>query len=286
MKPLLLIPPNDTLLGEGPVWDHRTQVFYWVDITAGRVHAFDWVDQSSKVYEIGEYVGAVVPSESGEMIMALHHGFAMLNLATGAISHFEDPESNLPSNRFNDGKCDAAGRFWAGTTEISHENPTGQLYCLDADRKVRAMLPDVTISNGLAWNSENTYFYYIDSPTHKIQGFHFDLATGNIQYDRDVIVFDQKLGSPDGMTIDEAGNLWIAFWGGNGVRCIDPRTGKELAYISVPASRTTSCAFGGPNMDLLFITSASDPSLKDDLGGGVFVVEPGVKGPFAHFFVG
>ena len=282
----LIYPPYDTVLGEGPVWDHRIDTLFWIDITRGRVHAYNPETKFNRTFEIGQYVGAVVPRTRKGLVMALHHGFATLDLITGKVKFILDPEEDKPNNRFNDGKCDPAGRFWAGTTEISHKNITGSLYCLNEKHQYRRCLANVHISNGLCWSGDHTKMYFIDTPTCRVQSYDFDVETGKISNPGVVAVFDPSDGLPDGICIDENDNLWIAFWDGKSVRCYDSKTGKLLERIELNALKATSCAFGGENLDTLYITSAATKGLEGDDGGGLFMVKPGVNGRKADFFRG
>lgn len=279
-SPILQIP--NTNLGEGPVWDHRTQELWWTDITNGLLHCYLPKEDSNKTYEIGQMVGTPIPcEEEGLLLLAMHHGFAFFNRETGTLSLISDPESDLPNNRFNDGKCDPAGRLWAGTMKIGMpREPVGNLYRLDTDLKVMKQLSGIYISNGLAWTKDGSTMYYIDTVTQKVQRFKYDLSTGEIEKEADVLKF--KMIWPDGMCIDENDNLWIAFYGAGKVCCYDPRTGEKLEQIKVAATCPTSCAFGGEDLETLFITSAAHDG--DEFGGILFSVKPGVKGRKAHFF--
>ena len=195
-----------------------------------------------------------------------------------------NPEQHLPGNRFNDGRCDPAGRFWAGTMALSEEEGAGNVYMMDQDGHVSTKIKDVTISNGLAWSADKKTLYYIDTPTHEIVAFDFDLTSGKISNKRAVIKIAKEEGSPDGMTIDSEDMLWIAHWGGWQVTRWDPRTGRQLNRIALPVSKVTSCTFGGDTLEDLYITTASvdltEQEMKEQpLAGALFVVHnSGVKG--------
>ncbi len=278
-------------LGEGAIWDSRRQRLYWVDIEPGRLHVFDPGTGADVEFEVGEMVGTVVPRKNGGVMLALQQGFAAFDLQTGELSRRCDPEAHLPRNRFNDGKCDPAGRFWAGTISLDREPGAASLYCMDIDGSVRTMLQGVTNSNGLAWSLDGTAMYYIDTPTRCVTQFDYDLRSGRIANPRSVITVPADEGKPDGMTIDSEGMLWIALWGGGCVGRWDPRTGTRLATVRVPATRVTSCAFGGESLDDLYITTArtglSDSELADQPhAGGLFRTRPGVTGVAAFEFAG
>ena len=279
-KKTLHIP--GTHLGEGPVWDHRTQQLWWVDITPGLLHCFDPKTKENKSYSLGQMLGAAVPCQEGGFVLALQHGLGFFSPETGDLKIITDPEHDRPLNRFNDGKCDPAGRFWAGTMMITPPREAeGSLYCLDTDLRVEKKLSGIKISNGLAWTKDNSTFYYIDTLTQKLQAFEYDLRSGAISRGETVLKFLPE-EFPDGMCIDDQDNLWIAFYGSSKVSCYNPRTGRQLAQIDVPAERTTSCAFGGKELDTLYITSAAEKG--DPLGGALFSLQPGVKGRPCNFF--
>jgi sugar lactone lactonase YvrE len=285
MKAALILHIPGTRLGEGPVWDHRSRQLWWVDILNGRIHAFDPARRQDRTYEIGQFVGALALRQEGGLLLALQSGFAFYDPATEQLTPIADPEVDRPGNRFNDGKCDPAGRFWAGTMDHAEQAASGSLYCLDPDgMTVSRHLEDIRISNGLAWTKAGDRLYYIDSPTHKVQAFHYDINSGAIEYDRDVLTFDPGYGYPDGMCIDEEDQLWIAFWDGAKVRRFDPDRGRQTWQIDVPARRPTSCCFGGNNLETLFITSAAKEG--DPLGGGLFAVKPGLRGVETALFEG
>ncbi|PEA53883.1 SMP-30/gluconolaconase/LRE domain protein [Bacillus pseudomycoides] len=222
-------------------------------------------------------VGSVVPSESGEMILALENGFYFLNPDTEELQAICDPESHLQENRFNDGKFDPAGRFWAGTTEGVGIDGKGALYCLDTDLTVKKKVEHVSTSNGLAWSPDHMYMYFIDTPTRKVVRFDYDICTGHIESLQDVVVIQKEEGLPDGMTIDEEGMLWIAHWGGSKVSRWNPMNGEQLLSIPIPVLNVTSCTFGGSDLNELYITTAKMHT-PDANAGGVFRIKTNVRG--------
>jgi len=186
------------------------------------------------------------------------------------------------NNRFNDGKCDPRGRFLAGTMDMGETSPNGSLYSV-AGKSVARLFDNVTISNGLAWSPDYKTLYYIDTPSHEVKAFDYDLETGTIGNMRVLINIPESLGHPDGMTSDTHGSLWIAMWGGAQITRWDPNTGQLLEQIPVPAKNVSSCVFGGRQMNELFITSArvgmDEDTLKQyPLTGGVFRLETNVEG--------
>lgn len=286
MKAEPIVHIANTKLGEGPVWDYRNNKLNWVDIPNGLIHTTDPTKASTDTVKIGQMVGAAIPchhetAHNEHWILAMQHGFAFYNPQSRALKKISDPESELPLNRFNDGKCDPAGRLWAGTMAIDPpRDADGSLYRLDTDLKLTKMVSDIKVSNGLAWTKAADKMFYIDTRQFKMMSFDFELSTGNIENQQDFLVFGDEL--PDGMTIDENDNLWVCFYLGGKVVCYDSQTGKELDRIQVPAICTTSCTFGGENLDTLFITTGAKDG--DELGGALFAVQPGVKGRKADFF--
>jgi sugar lactone lactonase YvrE len=275
------------LLAEGPVWDSREEALLWVDIDAGKVHRRKTATAAEHM-DVGQKVGAVALRGGGGFVLALKEGFALVDHWGGPVRIVARPEKDKPRNRMNDGKCDGAGRFWAGT--MGPEKGDGALYRLDADGSTRTMVDGVTISNGLGWSLDQRTMYFIDTPTQRIDAFSYDATSGDIRDRRSLIEVPKEHGSPDGMCVDAEGCLWVAFWGGNAVRRYTS-AGALDETIEVAASQVTSCTFGGADLSELYITTASVGLSPTDAhaqphAGGVFVVHPGVKGLPASAFSG
>jgi sugar lactone lactonase YvrE len=278
-------------LGEGAIWDADRRVLYWVDILGCQVHVYDPASDQDRAIDVRQYVGTVVRRRSGGLMLALHHGFANLDLETGRVEVVADPEQHLPGNRFNDGKCDPAGRFWAGTLALDGAPEVASLYRLDADLSVHKMLDGVTCSNGIVWTLDNTTMYYIDTALRRVDAFDYDLETGAISGRRTAFEVPPEMGFPDGSTLDGEGMLWVALWQGGAVARWNPATGQLLQTLAVPAPNVTSCAFGGPNLDRLYITTARNGLSKEalqqyPLGGGLFCADVEVRGLPACEFAG
>ncbi|MCZ8522875.1 MULTISPECIES: SMP-30/gluconolactonase/LRE family protein [Paenibacillus] len=279
-------------LGEGPVWDHRSGSLVWVDIEDRRVHFYDPSPaEEHRTIQLEQRVGAAVPRTAGGFVLAMQHGFYLMDSETGELEKLADPEEELAGNRFNDGKCDEAGRFWAGTMNMRGSEPTASLYCLEADGRLRSVLAGVTTSNGLGWSPDNKTMYYIDTPTKRVAAFDYDLASGELTGRRIVVSYEGEKGSPDGMTVDSEGMLWIAEWGGWQVSRWNPATGERIGAVPVPAAQVTSCAFGGEAYDELYITTArnwlsAEQLAEQPLAGGLFRARTGVKGRAASFYGG
>lgn len=260
-------------LGEGPVWDNDQQAILWVDILENEIHKFSLEEQFHTTLKVDQMVGAIAIRSSGGLIAALQHGFAAINWSTQQIEIINDPEAHLPKNRFNDGKCDPAGRFWAGSMSMNDNTKKGSLYMLNTDLSVAPKLSGVSCSNGLTWSVDQQIFYFIDTPTKQVVAYDYDVLNGQIANKRVIIETNQVAGYPDGMTIDTEGMLWIAMWDGYQVARFNPKTGKLIQCIQLPVSRVTSCAFGGPEMQDLYITSARNERAKEPLAGSLFVVK-------------
>ncbi|MFG6494933.1 SMP-30/gluconolactonase/LRE family protein [Fictibacillus sp. UD] len=286
-----LIIPAKAILGEGPCWDSDHGVLYWVNILDKKVNVYDPRIHKNREIRLDQMVGTVAPRQYGGLVVALQKGFYFLDLETEELTPIVDPESHLPENRFNDGKCDPFGRFWAGTMSLSEEKEAGSLYCLSTELEVEKKQDNLTISNGLAWSPDQTFMYLIDTPTKKVTRFDYDLQTGHIENPTEVIAFPEGVGAPDGMTIDEDGMLWIAHWGGAQISRWNPATAEQLLSIPIPSLNVTSCTFGGENLDELYVTTARKNTSAENLdrfpeAGGVFKIKPGVKGMPAYRFRG
>ena len=266
------------LLGEGPVWDAANNCIYWVDIIPGHIHRYTLTSQKHDTFSVGQMVGAVVPRKGGGLVAALQNGFAFVDFDHKTVTHIADPEAHLPGNRFNDGKCDPAGRFWAGTMPLNEKDPSGNVYMLDTDLRVTQKITGVTISNGMAWAADHKTFYYIDTPIRCVVAYDYAIATGAITNKRVVVDVHTEQGYPDGMTIDNNGMLWIAFFGGWQVAQFNPTTGEKLQSIALPAANITCPTFGGPGLNDLYITSATKElsageKIKQPQAGCLFVIK-------------
>ena len=278
-------------LGEGAIWCSRDDALYWVDIINGVVHSLESPSRRTRVFSVDQFVGTVVPRKSGGLILALQHGLAALDTKTGNVELICDRIHGASTHRFNDGKCDPAGRLWVGTISMDDTSGTSALYRIAPDHSVECMCTGVTNSNGIAWSLDQATMYYIDTPTRQVSAFDYNIVSGEIHNRRVAISVPEEMGYPDGMSIDAQGNLWIALWGGGCVSQWDPNRGELLATIGVPTSQVTSCAFGGPELRDLYITTARlglDESAlrKQPLAGALFCVETDVMGVPAFEFAG
>ena len=279
------------LVGEGPIWDADANVLWWVDIMSSKLYAYDPATGSNREWDTGQHVGTVVQRASGGLMLALKDGFAAFDPASGAVEMLVDPESHLPDNRFNDGKCAPAGRFWAGTMAYEDQSDQGSVYRMDTDHSVHKMIEDIGISNGIIWSLDAKTMYYTDSLDFAIRAYDYDVGTGGISNERVPINIPEEMGFADGFTIDEEGMLWVAHYGASRVRRWDPDTATVLAEVELPTASITACAFGGPNLDQLYITSASfrlsdAEKAEQPHAGGLFVADPGVRGVASDKFGG
>ena len=273
-------------IGESALWRSETQSLCWVDIVKGEVHTLRIPTMEHTFFTTAQAVGAVVPAQGGGFAAALATGFYRTD-DRGLTKRIAEPEGLVPKLRFNDGKCDRKGRFWAGS-QIMRDEMAGKgfFWCLDLDGTVRTLFTGVTTSNGLAWNADDTLLYYIDTPTRKIMAYAFDLEAGTLGAGKVCVDVPEENGSPDGMTIDREGMLWVAHWGGHAVRRYDPRTGACIAIVPVPASKVACCCLGGETLSTLYITTAREKTdaAAEPLAGGVFKTETDTQGfePFAY----
>lgn len=276
-------------LAEGPTWDADEGRLIWVDITGRAVHELrpGNGEHERRSWPVPEDVGAAVPRAGGGLVLAVRGGFAALDDA-GGYTELAPVEADRQENRMNDAKCDPYGRLWAGTmTDRRSDMDAGALYRLDADGSIATVLTDVGLSNGMGWSPDRDTFYYIDTTSGGVDAFDFDPDAG-IGNRRRLVTIEG--GKPDGMTTDDTGCLWVAVINSGQVRRYTP-TGELDTVVDVPASRVTSCAFGGPGHDELFITSAKDgldeaARSAQPQAGGLFHCQPGITGPAATPYAG
>ena len=270
--------------GEGPVWDARTERLYWVDLTGKALHATNVASGADRVIEFDDLVCAIAPCAGGGLVAALNKRIVAVAPATGETGPVAVTVTERPDVRCNDGKCGPDGRFWIGTMSLDGTvEGAGALFRVDPDGRVCRMLDNLTISNGMAWSLDGRTMYFIDTPAMEVWAFDFDAEAGEISNRRTAVAVPKDTGFPDGMTIDVEGMLWVAHWGGGRVCRWDPRTGKRLAEVELPVQNVSSCAFGGADLDVLYITTSrlgldEEVLSKEPLAGGLFRARPGVRG--------
>ena len=242
-------------LGEGPFWDSKRSRLHWVDIIGKKIISQNLDGSNIHALEVDGNPGCVVLSDDGTMVAGVDNQISSLDGGGNLLKVLADTNEGS-GLRFNDGKCDPSGRFWVGSMDRKEKNKLGSLYSWNSIEGLVNREQGVTVSNGMGWSPDNSLFYYIDSPTREVSVYDFDLSTGSINNKRRFISFSEEDGFPDGMTIDNEGRLWIAFWGGSKIMCVNPDSKAIEEVVSFPVSKITSCAFGGEKMDQLFITSA------------------------------
>jgi sugar lactone lactonase YvrE len=273
--------PGKDILGEGPVWVPEEMGLYWVDIQRPCLQRWQPADGEYKKWIMPADIGCFALRKQGGAVMGLRTGFALLDFTSGEVFPIHDPEADLPSTRFNDGKCDRRGRFWAGTMDEDTPKTQGALYRLSPDMTYRKVLTGIGVSNGLGWSPDNNVMYYTDSRKHTIWAYDYDLESGSIANQR-IFAQTPETYVPDGLTVDAAGFVWSAKWDGWKVVRYTPDGSIDLE-VQMPVQRPTSCMFGGPELRQLYITSAStglsDRELaKQPLAGSVFVLETDFSG--------
>jgi sugar lactone lactonase YvrE len=268
-------------LAEGPSWDESEQRLSWVDIKAGRLHRW-WYDTGrTETVEIGELVAAALPRAAGGLVLALTHDLAAGDF-DGTLGRRLPIETGVPGNRLNDAKCDPAGRLYVGSMSTTDQTGAAALYRVEKDWQVSTVLTGTTISNGLGWSPDGSRMYFNDTPARRVYAFDYDVEAGTASNQRVLYTFDPADGSPDGLTVDADGYVWAAAYGGGSVRRIAP-SGELDGVLRLPVSNVTSCTFGGPALDELFVTTAfeglsGDERAEQPLAGRVFRCRPGVRG--------
>lgn len=271
-------------LGEGAVWDVADQCLWWVDIMGHLIHRFDPETEVDKTWDVGEPVGCITVRQSGGLIIATKTGFYTFDPETNTKTAITDPEADKPANRFNDGGTDRQGRFWAGTMQQDGvRKPVGSFYRLDPDLSCQTMMGDITVTNGIAFSPDGTIMYAADTgaDVRTVWAFDYDGETGTPSNRRVLIDTHGMSGRPDGGTIDAEGHYWYASVGGWQVIRVSPKGEIEM-QIDLPVEKPTKVAFGGKNLDTLYVTSLSqglDPDRPQPQAGSLFAITGlGIKG--------
>ena len=277
---LVLDAKADT--GEGPVWDVERQRLLFVDIMRGHVHEFDPVRGRDRVIEVGRPVSAIAPTVRGDWIVAAQGGFFRLDPESGRLALVAAVEADIPDNRTNDGYVDPQGRFWAGTMSLVKRQRAGSLYRLDPDGRVTRLVTGVTTSNGIDWSPDGRLMYFVDTGVNRIDVFDFDPATGEPTARRPFTFVPTLSGKPDGLIVDGDGGVWLGLWNGGALHRYTPG-GQLDRVVKFPVSLVTKCAFGGPDLSDLYVTTARS-GLKEaqraeqPTAGGLYRLRPGVRG--------
>ncbi len=282
---------SKALLGEGPIWSPRDGALYWVDILTPSVFRLDGVSMACTESKLATMASIVIPTLSGGLLFASPNGLMLHNPSTQVNTLLCHPESERPTHRYNDGKCDRRGRLWVGSMDMGAEANRGCLYKVTGDGAWTKMDSGFTVPNGMGWSPDNKLMYMTDSTRKVIYVYDFDLDKGAISNKRNFVTFSPDDGVPDGLTVDAEGYLWVAVWNSWRLSRFSP-DGIEVLRVLVPVPRPSSCCFGGNNLETLYITSASvrltEQELRDaPLSGSLFSLQmPGVRGlpesTFAH----
>jgi sugar lactone lactonase YvrE len=274
-------------LGEGPTWDAGSGQLLWVDILACEVHCSDPATGGDTVLRTGQHVGAAKARASGGLVVNLRDGVGLYD-PDGGFRWLADLAE--PNCRGNDAAVDAVGHLWAGTMRYDEADGGGRLYRVSPRGEVVTVLDTVAVSNGVGWSPDGGRMYYVDSPTRRVDVLDVDPESGLVARRRSFLDLSGLPGFPDGLTVDADGCVWVAFWDGGAVRRFTP-AGRPDRVVEVPAARTTACAFGGPDLRDLYITTATtglDPArlAAQPLSGSVFVLPGAGTGLPAHAFGG
>jgi sugar lactone lactonase YvrE len=280
-------------IGEGPIWDDRTGRLHWVDIRAGLIHRFSPADGSDLMLDVGQPVGSLGLGVAGGLVLALRDGFGLAPAGADRPTQMIAVEKDIAGNRMNDGRCDAAGRFWAGTMSaaMDHVVGAGSLYRLDKPGDSFAavrVFGGVTVANGIDWSPDGRLMYYIDSPTQRVDIFDFDPDAGTVSRRRPFVEIAMNDGLPDGMVVDAEGGVWVALFRAGRLRRYSP-AGAITHEVEVPVTLVTSAAFGGPDLADLYITTARHRLKPEERAtqahaGSLFHCRPGPVGRLSHRF--
>ncbi len=282
MTPLSYYPEPRAVLGEGPIWDAESQRLYWVDCDQKKLFRLDPTTHTIEKFELPHHPGSYALRRTGGMLMAYRNQLAWLDPVAGTNAPIDAGGIDFAVERFNDGKCDRAGRFWAGTMDRRMTEPVGSLYRIDADKSVHRMASGMKVSNGMAFSPDNKTFYHTDSRTGQIFAYAFDIDSGAIGNRRLHFDFTGRAGRADGFTIDAEGCLWAAEIDAGKVVRIDPR-GRCVQEIALPTTRPTSAMFGGPGLRTLYVTTMQHRLTEQQMAqqpqaGCLFAIELDVPG--------
>lgn len=275
-------------LGECPLWDEREAMLWWVDSRWPAVKRLDPATGAVMMLVLPEIVGSIALREAGGLLAATKRGIHFLDPANGALEARADPEKHLPDNRFNDGRCDRAGRFWAGTMSDVNRDPVGSLYRFDADFRCTRLRNAIIIPNSLAFSPDGRAMYFADTNRHTIWAYDYDPASGAATRER--VFADTGKGRPDGSCVDAEGCLWNADYGASRLVRYTP-AGKVDRGVELPVTNPTCCCFGGADLGTLYVTTATQrlspqELARQPLAGSLLALRPGVPGLAESRFAG
>lgn len=257
----LYAPPELVLdlhcdIGESPIWDAETSSLSFIDQTPGQLFRFDPQSAALSSFEVGEAIGAAIPRIGGGFVFTSANGLLAVRKEGSPPSSLLAIDAQSTDTRLNDAKCDRRGRLWTGTISRSFVRKASALYRIDTDLRLTTALREVSVSNGIAWSPDDSRMYFADTATRGVDIFDYNIATGELSNGRRFAEIDRTDGVPDGMTIDSEGHLWVALYLGGAIRRYAP-DGTWVGTIRLPVVGVTSCAFGGPDLRDLYITSAA-----------------------------
>ncbi|MCW5732611.1 MAG: SMP-30/gluconolactonase/LRE family protein [Enhydrobacter sp.] len=269
-------------LGESPYWDADARRLCWIDAWKTEIHALDPASRETRCIDLSDAlsglpIGSIAPHTAGGLVAGVKGGFYHLDPERCTARLIAAVEADRPAtNRLNDGKCDRAGRFWCASVNTDHRTPTGALWRLESGRAPRLMYDGQAVGNGIAWSPDDRLMYFADTFTRTVWQCDFDIATGEIGNRRRFLSTDYISGFVDGATVDSDGCYWAALFRGSAVAQFDPG-GRLIRHIRLPVANPTLCAFGGADLDILFVTSASrflDEAARQaqPLAGHVFAI--------------
>lgn len=266
-------------LGECIRWDEREKLVYWADIPGQKLHRFDPASGRDDIMDIGQEIGCFALDEKGGFIAGLRSGYARITAFGGEVQLLTSPDYDPKKARFNDGRCDPAGRFWAGTMWEPRDKAAGHVYCLGADGRFSAKANPVIIANGITFSPDRKTFTLADTPNHVLWAFDYDIDSGDVSNQRILRTYDPPKGRPDGACVDAEGNLYVAVFTGGRVEKLSPK-GELLAVIEVPVPNVTCCTFAGDDLRTLYITTAQTRMTDAELAakpyaGGLFAIHMG-----------
>lgn len=269
------------ILGECPLWDEREQALWWIDIRRPAIRRLDVASGRIDTWAMPELIGSIAFADDGRLVVAMGDGVSLFDRTTGSLELLARLPVRIDGHRFNDGRCDRQGRFWVGTMHNLTRAPEGVLYRLEGRGELAPVLSGICIPNSLAWSPDGRTMYFADSLRYAIDAYDFDPAEGRMD-GRRVFATTQPPGFPDGGTVDAEGFLWSAQF--NAARVVrHAPDGRIDRVIELPVQRPTACVFGGPGLDVLYITTTSQnmtPEALDaePLAGALLALEPGVRG--------
>ena len=284
--------PWQAIVGESPVWHPEDQSLYWVDIQSRQIHRFHPATGSNQTFDLPEIVTCIALRAAGGLVLTLRKHFAIFEPATLKLERLGEVEPDLPNNRFNDGKCDPQGRFWAGTMDAVHWSaPAGNLYPPGFRQNHYPQAGECHLFNGSGWSPNGRKMYYTESFRYAILVYDFDPCTGAISNRLPFATLDSNSGGfPDGMTVDADGFVWSNVVGLGQIHRYDPQ-GKLERIVQLPVPRATDCTFGGPDLKTLYVTSARETMTPEQLAaaplsGSLFAIDCDVRGLPSNSFSG